>query len=310
MERLTGVLGTVLPVLTMLGIGMLMRRLKFFTREDISAFKRFVVNITLPAVLFSAFATAAYDARSVFIPIIMFLICCLAYLLGKILGKLLKLPSRFVPFLCAGYEVGMLGYALYALLYGSANVGTLAVLDIGHVLFVFTLYKAMLSRMENGRANPAALVKELFASPTVLAILLGVLFGATGLFKLLIPTGFDRVLSATLDFIAGPTGAVILLTIGYDLVFSEIRWRATLKTVGLRLAVSLVLMGLTLLIGKTFLGGGQALYGAIIMLFMLPPPYVLPVMADDPEERAYVSSTLSVTTLISILAFAAMACFV
>ncbi len=38
-------------------------------------------------------------------------------------------------------------------------------------------------------------------------------------------------------------------------------------------------------------------------MFILPAPYVLPVFADDENERSFVSSSLSVLTLISIVAF-------
>ena len=57
MNRFIGVLQTVLPVLVMLGFGMLCRRKARISREGDNALKNVVVNITLPAVLLSAFAT-------------------------------------------------------------------------------------------------------------------------------------------------------------------------------------------------------------------------------------------------------------
>lgn len=307
MDKLTGVLSTVLPVLVMLGLGMIARRANLFTREGVNALKRLVTNITLPAVLLSSFATASYDAKSLLVPVVMFCVCALALPLSSLVQKPLGLTSRFTPFLCAGYEVGMLGYALFTLLCGKDSVSTLAILDIGHVLFVFTLYKALLSVRMNGRATPAAIARDLVTSPIVISILVGVLLGATGLFRALGAAG--TVLTSVTDFIAGPTGAVILLTVGYDLIFSEIRWRLTARTVLARLIVSLPLMGLMMLIAPLLMGGGRITLLAVALIFLLPPPYVLPVMADDPDERAYVSSTLSVSTLVSIAVFAVMAAF-
>ena len=46
---------------------------------------------------------------------------------------------------------------------------------------------------------------------------------------------------------------------------------------------------------------------AIIVMLILPPPFVLPVFADDPDQRVYVSSALSAATLVAILGFAVLA---
>ena len=60
MARVIEVLQTVLPVVIMLGIGMVCRSRKIISREGIGALKSVVVNIALPAVLLSAFATTKY----------------------------------------------------------------------------------------------------------------------------------------------------------------------------------------------------------------------------------------------------------
>ena len=44
-----------------------------------------------------------------------------------------------------------------------------------------------------------------------------------------------------------------------------------------------------------------------MVIFILPPPFVLPVFADEPDQRVYVSSALSVSTLIAIAGFAVFA---
>ena len=57
---------------------------------------------------------------------------------------------------------------------------------------------------------------------------------------------------------------------------------------------------------RLFLGSAVHV-GALTLLFILPPPYVLPVFADAEDERANISSALSVLTLLSLLIFAVMA---
>ena len=306
MDRFIEVLRTVLPVALMLLVGMLCRARRLLSREGVNAIKNVVVNIALPAVLVQAFAATRYTFMDVAVPLLMFGVCLAAWALGRLGGRLLKLESRFVPFLTTGFEAGMLGYALFNMLYGSARTAEFARIDLGQVLFVFTLYKVLLGLEVAERPEPKALVREMLLSPIIIAIAAGVLLGATGVYRALEPSGVSGVFDACANFIAAPTSALILLAIGYDLVLSDIPWRATLKVVGLRLAIMLALRtAFVALLGAIWPGSG--LTGAVNVMFILPPPFVLPVFADDAEQRVYVSSALSVSTLAAIAGFGILA---
>ena len=41
-------------------------------------------------------------------------------------------------------------------------------------------------------------------------------------------------------------------------------------------------------------------------MLILPPPYVIPVFADEPAERVKISSALSALTLVSMVLFAVL----
>jgi hypothetical protein len=60
-----------------------------------------------------------------------------------------------------------------------------------------------------------------------------------------------------------------------------------------------------ILLNRTILGG-MIFEGAAILLFILPPPYVIPIFADEPSERVQISSSLSALTLITMVLFAVM----
>ena len=306
MNRIVEVLQTVLPVLVMLGIGMLCRSRRLISREGINALKSVVVNITLPAVLLNAFATTRYTLMDIVIPLMMFGVCLLAWALGKLGGRLFRLPSRFVPFLTTGFEAGMLGYALFNMLYGSGRTAEFARVDLGQVLFVFTVYKILLGTEGREKADLGQLMKEMALSPIILAIVVGVLLGATGLYRALEPSGVSGLFDACTSFVSAPTSAIILLTIGYDLVLGDIPWASTAKVVALRYGIMLALrVALGLLLRA--LWPQAALDAALNVMFILPPPFVLPVFADDADQRVYVSSALSVSTLAAIAGFAVLA---
>lgn len=302
MEAIMVLLQKVLPVFLVLALGVVCRKRALLNREGINALKRVAVDIALPAVMFNAFATAEYSLKSVCVPLTMFAVCCGALFLGFVLCKRLKISGRLSPYIAAGFEAGMLGYALFAILFPGEKVSAFAMVDLGQVLFVFTVYKIMLA----GKSNAGDALREALSAPTVWAIVLGLLSGATGLYNALKPSGISNVLDALTGFVSAPTSVLILLAIGYDLDPAGIQWRKIGKLMGLRLGISAVLLGAVVLVDHLLLGHMMHT-GALLLMFVLPPPYVLPVFADVEEERADVSSALSALTFVSIVLFAVLA---
>lgn len=290
-----------LPVLVALALGLYCRRSHFLSRDHVDALKKVVVNITLPAVLFSAFATAAYSPTTISIPVLVFALCCLGLVLGKVLARLLRLPGRITPYLATGFEAGMLGYALYALLFPTEPTSRFAILDLGQTLFVFTLYKALLS----GGTETKSLWKDIINTPILWGTFAGLVVGATGLYGWMTQNGSAAVVDSLTSFISAPTSMIILLAVGYDLDFGEIRWRDTARFVLLRLISMALLFGLLILINRTILQG-VIFEGAALLLFILPPPFVIPIFADEPAQRAQVSSALSALTIVTLVCFALM----
>ena len=308
MNQVFEVLKTVLPVAVMLGIGVICRRTKMLSREGVNALKSIVVNVCLPAVLLGAFATTSYTFMDVVIPLMVYVVCIAAWAAGAAAGKLLKMPSRFVPFLTTGFEAGMLGYALFNMLYGASRTAEFARMDLGQVLFVFTLYKILLGMGETRKADAGQLVREMLLSPIIISIVIGVLLGACGIYKAGIPSGVSGIFDACTDFASAPTSAIILVTIGYDLVLDDIPWASAGKVVALRFVIMMILRALFLaVLGAVFPAAARSLEPAINVMFILPPPFVLPVFADDPDQRVYVSSALSLSTLVAIIGFAVLA---
>ena len=302
MNNTVTILSSLLPVLIMLGVGVICRRYSVFTRAGIDALKKAVVNICLPAVLINAFATMEYSAANILFSCLMFASCVLAWALGKACKRFFGANARFIPFITTGFEAGMLGYALYPLLYGADKISEFAIFDLGQVLFVFTLYKVLVGLDANEKQSGRELLRQMITSPVILAILAGILLGATGLYAALKPSGVSSIIDACTDFVSAPTAAMILIAIGYDLVFSEVSWGITCKAVGLRLAIMLAVRIVLGSIVKAFGAGSEAL-NALTVMCILPPPYVLPVFADDEKQRSFLSSTITVSTLVTILGF-------
>ena len=298
MEKVFSVLQTALPVLLALIMGMICRKKNFISRDGVDTLKKVVINITLPAVLLNAFATAEYTVAALILPAVMFGLCCIALVLGKLIIRLSGMKSRLAPFLATGFEAGMLGYALFSLLFPTESISAFALPDIGQTLFVFTLFKILIS----GKTDIKAIGKDMITTPILWAVLIGVLIGATGLYGKLQDWGVAGILNSATDFVSAPTGMIILLTVGYDLVIKEIPWKKTAGLIGMRLVIAAILFGIVVLLNKTVLNN-MFFTGAAMLMFILPPPYVIPVFADDPEERVQVSAALSAMTLMTVVLF-------
>lgn len=297
-------LQAILPVFVALLLGMLCRKTGFLTRDGIDALKKVVVNITLPAVLFGAFATAEYSASTIAVPVITYLLCLVILGVGFLLTRLFRIPLRVAPYFATGFEAGMLGYALFALLFPGVSASKFAILDLGQTLFVFTAFKILLS----GKTDWKSIGKDMVTSPILWAVGIGVVLGATGLFSLLGQWGVGSVISGVADFVAAPTGMIILLCVGYDLVLKEISWGETLRFIALRLLAMGVFVGAWILINRTVMNS-LLFEGAILLMAILPPPYVIPIFADKPEDRTQVSSALSALTLTCVLLFVVLRIF-
>ncbi len=305
MEKLLSVLQTVLPVFLALGLGMLCRSRNLLTRNGVDALKKVVVNITLPAVLLKAFATTEFSPTTLVLPVVMFVLCCLALGFGTAIFRISGRKGRLAPFISSGFEAGMLGYALFAVVFPEESSSQFAILDLGQTLFVFTVYKLLLS----GKGGGTAVLRDMIESPVLWAVFAGVLLSATGLYSLMADAGMGGVFDGITDFIAAPTGMVILLTVGYDLVPRQIPWKKIAGLIGLRLGVMAIILSLLLALNQWVLKG-ILFPGAAVLMCLLPPPYVIPVFADEPSERVEISSALSALTLVSLILFTGLCVFV
>lgn len=304
MQTFLGVLTTALPVFLALGLGILCRKKQLLSREGIDALKKIAVDIGLPAVVCAAFATAQYDEKSLILPLAVFAAGCAGLALGRLLCRKTHLAGSLTPFLMCGFEGGMLGYPLFMLLFPETGRSAFALIDLGQAFFCFTIYKAMLAG-KNGSVR--AMARDCFTTPVVWGVIAGLLLGATGLYTALHGVGIAPIFDACTAFISAPVSMLILLSVGYDLQLRDMLKKDTLKTAALRLFIMGGMLCILLAVNQIY---PLAHTGALILAFMLPAPYVVPIFADKPDERQQVSSALSLMTVVTLAVFAAMCVFV
>ncbi len=295
---------SILPVLLLVVLGILIRQAKIIQKSTIDDFQKLVVNITLPLLLFIAFSTMVFEVRYLLIVITVFLACTLVMILSS---KSLSIPgmnSVYSSFLIAGFEAGMLGYAIFGTMYGKDNIPKFAVVDLGQVIFVFFVLVTRLENLRGVKFDPGKTFIKFLKSPVIIGILAGIVFNITGIYRLFTTSPITSSLLATADILAGLTTPLVAIVIGYGLTFEKGQLVKPLQTVILRLLIwiSLALV-FNYLVIKQFLGLDRVFEAAVLIMAILPAPFVVPfyLREDDPQDRNYILNTLTIGTIAALI---------
>lgn len=305
----TQILSMVLPVLVMILLGRLCAAQGILNDERHAGLKSIIGDILLPVVLFNAFFTANYNGRLLLVFVLVFFSCLLALMAGFALRRFVRPYDRYMPLLMTSFEGGMLGYALYALIAGQNQTAMYAMVDIGQTMFAYTVFLAALKSAEGGKMSPKAMVMNMVTNKACIGMTLGIVLGALGVHKAIAPTGFGVVLTELISFITAPTSALILLVVGYQLNFSKRLMKPVAITLALRLGVMAVVFALVSLVLFAIIPYDKLLMLALMLQYTLPAPFIIPLYADMKEDGEYVSTTLSMGTLLTVVLFVFIAAF-
>lgn len=306
-RMLLEVINLVLPILITLLLGMAGRRHGWFGKDGIDAFKNIVSKVMLPLVLFNAMFTAEYSASALFTIIGCFLGMCLALAIGFAVSKALPQYGKYMPFMLSTCESGMLGYPLIAMIFGALGMQRFAMADLPHTVFFFVVAASLLQVTDGLKPSPGALAKSIFTALPFDGMLLGMILGLLGVDEALRLTPLWATYETAVSFITGPTTVLILLFLGYSLSFKKETLKPVIITSLLRLLVMGAVGALVAFVVFRFVPFDRVLLYAILLLFLLPPSYSIPVFSKLEGSEEYISTTISFSTLVTLLVFVVMA---
>ncbi|MEI8095776.1 MAG: AEC family transporter [Spirochaetales bacterium] len=294
-----------LPILVLIALGALLGRRGFLQAPAVEGFKKLIASVTLPVLLFTAFSRMTLQSSLYAEAALVFAACGALGLAGVGLSRVLKLPRPATGLLFQGFEAGMLGYALFTTFFGVANIPAFASADLGQVLFVFTVLMAQLLAGEKGtKMRLAEVVGNTLRSPVIWSIGLGLLSSALFPQASGLAWGKGGLLDPTLALVGGATTPLVGLVVGFGLKDGIPALRSCLLVVALRLALTAALGAVLAYVVLPALG---LLYSkALMILFLLPPPFVIPVFRTKAEDGPYIASTLSLHTLASLTVIVAL----
>lgn len=258
----------------------------------------------LPVVLFNAFFTASYSLRVVVVFLVVYLGFGAAIALGFLLRPLVKPYGKYLPFLVASAEGGMLGYALYGLITGSQS--GFAAVDLGQTVFAYTVWLGLLTSVDGGEVKAEKLLKNMISNKCFLGMVFGIVLGAAGVGNVVMNSAAGGIVKSVVSMITAPVSAVVLLMVGYELNLKKELFLPVLKTIVLRLVIMGALLLVSNLVIFRIFPFDKELEIALMVLYALPAPFIIPIFSDVGKDGEYVATTLSVHTLVTVALYAAI----
>ena len=303
------VVSIVLPVILMIAIGKILKIARLIDDRVVDGIKAIVANLMLPVTLFNALLTTKFDKESLILTSAVFAALCLILGAGYLLRPLFGRYGTFAPFLCASFEGGMLGYALYMTIYGPDSLGTVLKFDLANVLFAFTVFLFFIKAAGNGKVEMKKILLDYVKTPAVYGIVLGLIGSLTGFGAWFAGTPVYQVYSSTVSMITAPLGALVLITVGYALQFDrEILWSVA-KVSAARLALNGAALAAIWFLFRPYFEDRPLLVG-FLLIFAMPGQYITPIYIKDREEQKFASTQLSFYTMLSVAAYILILAFV
>ena len=147
------------------------------------------------------------------------------------------------------------------------------------------------------------MAKDVVTNKACIGMLLGIVLGATGIGGMVLSSEFSGIVTELISFITAPTSALILLIVGFDLHFSKEIMSPVIKTAVLRIGIMALLLAAVGSILFTITAWDKNLFMALALMYSLPAPFIIPLFADVGKDGAYVSTALSVETLVTVILF-------
>jgi hypothetical protein len=130
-----------------------------------------------------------------------------------------------------------------------------------------------------------------------------------------LPWSKDGFLAPTIAMVSSLTTPLVCLVVGYglkDAFGAARRWSgfaSCMKMVAARFLAAFAVGAIVALLVVPALGFGKAYPLAVLTLFMLPPPFVVAMFKGKGADESFVSMTLSLHTVVSLIAIFLVALF-
>jgi predicted permease len=261
--------------------------------------------MALPCLIFNSILTAKVGAESLAIMGMLF-----PFVLGVTLWAfrkgMKKYPYKNLPMISGAQESGMLGVPLFLILFGSANVYHMVILDLTQAI-VGQPTIAIVSCDAGDSPKPGEILKKVFTSPLVIACLIALGLNLSGAGTLLLESGIGQVVTEVTTFLGQPVSTLMIFSVGYNLSLSAENRGEILKLCLLRLTIFSAIAGVLQLLLCLIPNITALTRWAMLLYCLLPASYIAPSLGKTEQERTVASGVSSLLTVVTLAVFCAIA---
>lgn len=301
----------IVPILLLIMLGMMLSKFRVIRQESIDDFKKIVVSISLPALLYNAFSTTKFETQYLILIVSVFSICIFMLYCGFLFARFFRVTNKYIPLMFSGFEAGMMGYALFLALFGAEKMYAFAIIDLGQVLFVFFVLTTILKKRDGESSTLQSTILSFIKSPVIIAIFSGIFFSLTGLNAYLETNYIGKTVHEVLSILSNLNVPLICLIIGFELKLTKNQFLGSLKIVLVRMSLSLLAAFIVHSIVIKKLTHFDSIFSvALFAMFVLPSPFVIPVFMNtkNKTEKQDILNILSTQIVVSLIAFIIIGC--
>ena len=305
MEKLFNVAAVIAPIFATVYLGMVARKKALITPEGVQGLQQFVLNIALPCLIFNSILTAKVGAESLAVMGLLF-----PFVLGVTLWAFRsgrkKYPYKNLPMMFGAQESGMLGVPLFMILFGSAHVYHMVILDLTQAIVGHPTI-AIVSCDAGDSPKPGRILKKVFTSPLVIACLIALGLNLSGMATPLLESGIGHVISEVTTFLGQPVSTLMIFSVGYNLSLSAENRSEIFRLCLLRLLIFAIIAGVLQLLLCLIPNITALTRWAMLLYCFLPASYIAPSLGKTEQERIVASGVSSLLTVVTLAVFCAMA---
>ena len=154
------------------------------------------------------------------------------------------------------------------------------------------------------------ILNSILHSYPLMAMLLGIILGLLGVGRVIDANpAVGTVYHTMIDMLSGPTTALILISLGYELSFRKDVMVSVVKAYMIRLFIMALVGSLCTFIIFRFVPYNKMLMTSLLLLVTLPPSFSMAIFGDLGDDAEFVSTTMSFGTLVGIILYIGVSVF-
>ena len=308
MEKVITVAQVIVPILVAVLLGVLAKRRKLMTPEQVQGLQQFVLKFGLPCVIFTSCLTANMGMESLSSMGLVLLFVLLSTVLSfTVLKK--RYDYHNLPMLFCAQETGMLGIPLFIILFGAVQSYRMGVLDLIQAVAAYPVI-AILSTDTGENPTASEIVKKVFTSPLMIMSLLGLSLNLSGIGVWLNRIGIGGIITASTSFLSQPISALMIFSVGYNFSLAKECRRPVLEIAGIHFGIFALFA--VLIQGALFLlpNVDSLTRWATLLYCALPASYLAPGLGRNTRDYTMASGVCSILTATCLLVFCVIAAVV